>query len=465
MVGNGLSKPHQIKLLKKIFRVNIFIFIFISLIIYTVNAAVPLSLFNATPRSGMEPLAVSFSDLSKGHPTGLAWFFGDENFSEPWTEMNVSPGWAARWGQASVVMPDGNIVLMGGFIGNGQVVGSDRYTNDTWRSTDEGASWELMNTSPGWSIRGYENGVAMPDGKIILMGGYGPYGYFNDVWRSSDEGTTWDIVNASPGWSPRFGQSSVVMPDGTIVIMGGYGFYDFDNDVWKSSNEGATWMEVNASPGWSKRYSQSSIVTPDGDIILFGGYDSGKNYMNDVWRSTDEGATWTEENTSASWSPRHGQCSVMIPDGSIIMMGGRISTGGYKNDIWRSTDKGETWTQINESAGWPERAAFSCVAIPNGNIVLMGGYDLSSFKNDVWRVGTAGSFEENPIHIYNVPGIYQVSLVVYNSDGFNTLLKPEYISVTGFCDSCKADTYPAFSIAVIGSIVLVVSFVWWRKNR
>ena len=48
--------------------------------------------------------------------------------------------------------------------------------------------------------------------------------------------------------------------------------------------------------------SHSSVVMPDGSIVLMGGNDYG--LKNDVWRSTDNGATWTEVNASAGWSAR-----------------------------------------------------------------------------------------------------------------------------------------------------------------
>ena len=52
----------------------------------------------------------------------------------------------------------------------------------------------------------------------------GPHNYspLDDVWRSTDDGSTWTQMTASAGWSPRTGHSSVVMPDGSIMLMGGF---------------------------------------------------------------------------------------------------------------------------------------------------------------------------------------------------------------------------------------------------
>src|SRR5665647_827275 len=88
----------------------------------------PTAEFDGTPISGTAPLTVTFTDQSTGNPTGWAWYFGDENYTVPWTQMTSSAGWSARASHSSVAMPDGSIVLMGGSYGT--------LKNDVWRSTD-----------------------------------------------------------------------------------------------------------------------------------------------------------------------------------------------------------------------------------------------------------------------------------------------------------------------------------------
>ena len=79
--------------------------------------------------------------------------------------------------------------------------------------------------------------------------------------------------------------------------------------------------------------------------------------------------------------------------------------------MWRSTDNGATWTQVIAShwpGGWPGRGVG--LAMPDGSIVLIGG-------SEVWRFVPTGSSEKNPTHTYIAPGIYRAALQVYNSDG------------------------------------------------
>jgi len=178
----------------------------------------------------------------------------------------------------------------------------------------------------------------------------------------------------------------------------------------------------------------SSVVMPDGSIVIMGGDQNTGTPANDAWRSTDRGATWTQVTPDAAYVPRgNGHDRVAMPDGSIVQI-------GPKNETWRSTDDGATWTLLSASNEWlVERIHFSSVALPDGSIVVMGGFAGQAGAlhplnlgrlNDVWRLETAGSSVQNPLHIYTKPGTYNVALQTNNADGYNSTQKTGYITVS-----------------------------------
>ncbi|WP_284738429.1 Kelch repeat-containing protein [Methanoculleus oceani] len=386
----------------------------------TATSPPPEAAFSGTPTSGAPPLTVSFTDESTGDPSGWAWFFGDETYDQAWTQVNANPDWSKRRAHTAVVLPDGDIILMGGWASGG-------YQNDTWRSDNGGTTWTRMNASSGWTKRAEHTSVAMPDGSIVLMGGYTNVGgatRLNDTWRSTDKGATWTQVNASPGWTARTEHTSVAIGN-SILLMGGTDS-TLKNDVWRSTDNGATWTQVNANAGWTGRTDLTAVAMPDDSIVIMGGQSGG--FRNDVWRSTDLGTTWTQMTENAGWSGRESHTAAVLPDGDILLMGGWAS-GGYQNDTWRSDDYGATWTQVNASPGWTARWGSTSVAMPNGSIVLMGGDD-GAYTNDVWRLQTAGSTAENPTHTYTAAGTYSVALQAYNDDGYGSTRRTDYITVT-----------------------------------
>lgn len=119
-----------------------------------------------------------------------------------------------------------------------------------------------------------------------------------------------------------------------------------------------------------------------------------------ITEHTADGTFWVQMTAAAGWSARYFQSSVALPDGSIVLMGGADGNGTAMNDVWQSTDDGASWKQVNSSVGWPARVGFSSVVQPDRNIVIMGGGansedekgDNSSeiFYNDVWRTMSTG---------------------------------------------------------------------------
>lgn len=395
-------------------------------------AAVPVVDFSATPTSGNTSTSISFTDSSTNSPTGWAWYFGDDAFSNGWVQRTSAASWTIRCAQTSVTLPDGSIVLMGG-------TGATGLKNDVWRSTDAGATWSQQTAGALWSVRYDHNSVVMPDGSIVLMAGRDAGSYKNDTYRSTDKGASWSQQTAEALWTARFCPTSVALSDGSIVLMGGLdSSSNYQNDTYRSTDYGATWSQMTSSAGWTARYASSSAVLPDGSIVIMGGFRTG-GPLNDVWRSSDKGATWSQMTANAGWTARYAFSSAVLPDGSIVIMGGYDKDGNHMNNVWRSADNGATWTQLTSSAAWSGKAYQSSAAIANGSIIVMGGVDSSDhYTNDVWYLETATSFAKNPTHTYSSNGNYKVSLQAYNSDGYSNSIKTDYITISQTLSSSAA---------------------------
>ncbi|WP_146164920.1 choice-of-anchor J domain-containing protein, partial [Desulfonatronum sp. SC1] len=382
-----------------------------------------LAVFSGTPTSGLPPIDVQFADESTGNPSGWAWYFGDENLAGAWQSVNAAADWPARDKFAAAVLPDGNIVIAGGYVNV-----SPWRTNDVWRSSNGGTAWTEMTGGAEWEARTGHGLVALPDGEIVLMGGWADANT-NEVWLSEDKGESWTRMTDNAGWSPRGYFAAEALHDGSIVIMGGHSGINPPElgDVWRSTDNGATWTQLTDAAPWGPRSSHSSALLPNGDILLMGGQiPDHPGSANDVWSSSDGGATWNLVTADAPWPVRSNHQSMALPDGSVVLLGG--SDGGpSRNDVWRSTDGGATWTQVTESAEWPARMQFVAGVLADGAVVVMGGNVSGSMGRDVWRLDTAGSTEQHPAHTYQDAGSYQVTLQTRDGVTVSTLRRPAYI--------------------------------------
>ena len=242
-------------------------------------------------------------------------------------------------------------------------------------------SWVQQTAGAEWAGRYGHSVVALSDGSIVLMGGWTGI-LENDTWRSTDKGVTWVQQSASAGWCGRYDHSTVALPDGSIVLMGGYTQINYiSNDVWHSTDKGVNWHQhATGSPWWSARDSHDSVALPDGSIVLTGG----RGGSDDTWISTDKGATWTEQSATSGWGSLYGRMyghkMVVRSDGAIILLGGRTTID--ENRVWETTDNGINWSFLH-TAPWTGRFYFGCVLLSDDSIVLMGG--STSYLRDVWR--------------------------------------------------------------------------------
>ncbi len=97
------------------------------------------------------------------------------------------------------------------------------------------------------------------------------------------------VPSASAGWSGRDGHSSVAMPDGSIVLMGGYDGSSRLKDVWLSADNGVIWTEQNLDSvqfpvlgvfqSVSPTTSDLNLLLPIGIILAVGGLFIGACFM------------------------------------------------------------------------------------------------------------------------------------------------------------------------------------------
>ena len=390
---------------------------------YITTANIPVANFTSNVTSGSSPLALQFNDSSTNTPTSWLWNFGDSSGLAPGvvTVINSSfPSDSSVYGSVQVGLPtSGHLIYI--------------YSDRVWRSTDDGASWSLINSTAG--LKPYASMVSLSNDHLVVCGGEM---YTNKTWRSTDEGVTWTLVNSSSGWTGRHSLALVRTPNNTIILSGGSsGASVTKNDVWVSTDEGNTWVQQTASAEWSPRYNHETTVLSDNTIILVGGSNA-STPVTDVWRSTNMGVSWSNMSTTSLLNiTTTGGSLLTLSDNSIVYTPAYISAG--KDNLWRSVDQGATWTLLNSSVGWPTPpgVAFMPFIESNNTIYQIGGYTPTStnYRNVSYirfNSGSTISTLQNPTMTYtgSVGTTYNVSLTATNVGGSNQTTKSAYISIT-----------------------------------
>ncbi|KAJ8610544.1 hypothetical protein CTAYLR_009743 [Chrysophaeum taylorii] len=239
-----------------------------------------------------------------------------------WSVASARAEFRGRDGHAAVVVA-GCILVLGGASSDVDAL----TTSEVWKSEDEGATWRLVTSAPGWPARTHHEAVVF-DGAVVLLGGFGEFGYCNDVWKSLDGSSTWERATAAAAWSARAMHAATVFR-GAVYVAGGYEGRGSCNDVW-ASTDATTWTRLAHRAPWRARRGHSLVAAGSSCLVVAGGESGAAETANnetfgDCWTSHD-GATWTIVCLDAP--PRHLHAAACRSDGLLLVFGGAEAVRG-----------------------------------------------------------------------------------------------------------------------------------------
>jgi hypothetical protein len=225
---------------------------------------------------------------------------------------------------------------------------------------------ELMRAVPGmqWEERGPSNVGGRTRGLIFDRSD----ATNKKVWAAGVDGGVWrcnDITLAVPVWNriDDFWANMAVTtlaqaPANTSIIYAGTGEGWFNSDavrglgIWKTTNGGTNWSQL-ASTSTTPRFNFVQKIVVDGlDTVFACTRDSG------LQRSLNGGVTWQRVLGNLLFtSVTNRAADVEIgADGTIYCTMGIFGADG----IYRSTNNGTTWTKIYTSAADEGRIEIAC---------------------------------------------------------------------------------------------------------
>ena len=184
------------------------------------------------------------------------------------------------------------------------------------------------------------------------------------VWKTTDGGRAWE--NISDGFfGGSIGAVSVAKNDPNVIYVGGgektvRGNVSSGYGIWKSVDAGKTWK---ASGLKNSRHIPRIVIDPTNHDIVYAGV-LGNIYKpteeRGVYKSIDGGKTWKK---TLFANANSGVVDLIIdPTNPRIIYASTwrvqrtpysLSSGGNGSALWKSVDRGETWTEISSNKGFP----------------------------------------------------------------------------------------------------------------
>jgi photosystem II stability/assembly factor-like uncharacterized protein len=161
---------------------------------------------------------------------------------------------------------------------------------------------------------------------------------------------------------------------------------------WRSP-DGVTWTAVADDPGFQGA-DVTAIVPVDGGWLALGRLGTGQRTTGSVaWRSPD-GETWTridDPDLARGWV----RSVVRAIDGSLVAVGSEPDEiGAY---VWRSTDDGQTWTLARTYAGGKGKARMMDVTVTATGLLAVGNVvDMQFGTGASWTTTDASHWDRSP---------------------------------------------------------------------
>lgn len=317
--------------------------------------------------SGAVLLAGGNADSNLGASTAkTAELFRDslESFTPASDTMSLG-----RQGHTATLLPNGKVLVAGGSTGDGITTSEN---TDTAELYDLGSGTFTLLASTMSSRRNWHTASLLPDGRVLLAGGFG-FAYRNTADLFDPASGTFTEA-ASTMSVARSSHTATVLRSGKVLIAGGRGPSGHTNAV--DLFDPATGTFSSPAPMTVARMGHTATLLPDGKVLITGGREKDAVFGEPPLASAELFDPVTESFTSlpAMTSPRAEHTATLLPTGQVLLTGGDTGTR-FSNAAELFDPAAGTFTALPGTMT-SERYFHKATLLPSGQVLITGGGNM-----------------------------------------------------------------------------------------
>jgi photosystem II stability/assembly factor-like uncharacterized protein len=186
------------------------------------------------------------------------------------------------------------------------------------------------------------------------------------VWKTTNAGMTWDNITDGKTDISSVGAITVAPSDPNVIYVG-TGESQLREDltygtgVYRSTDAGQTWSHLGLADAQQITAIRVHPTNPDVAYLAAIGHAFGPNAERGIYRTMDGGKSW-KKILFINDSTGGNDISIDPTNPRIIFASmwkfqrsaWGMEAGGGKSGLWKSTDAGDTWTEITANPGMPK---------------------------------------------------------------------------------------------------------------
>jgi hypothetical protein len=276
----------------------------------------------------------------------------------------MTPG---RSGPGAVALPDGKVLIVGGYTYNG--VGLPEMRGYVKTAEIFNPTTESFNPVAAEMVEGrYHPAVAvLPDGKVLIAGAGENYNSRTaELFNPMTE--TFEAVSSEMAVERHGGQVAAPLPNGEVLIAGGYGgSYQVlqSAEVFNPTKE--TFESVSAMD--EARTSATAAVLPNGKVLVAGGNNGNPLRSAEVFNPT----TGKFEALSAEMiEPREASAAAPLAGVGALLVGG-LSRSGFLRTAEFYDPTTETFGELPVGMAEARGGFPAAVPLAGDRVLIVGG--------------------------------------------------------------------------------------------